>query len=383
MSKFTDMKIDKKLALVFGSSTLLVLSMTGVSLWAIHAIHEAMALSQSQEHLVTAGQTVLSSIGGIGQRVATMVLSDERREQLETELLALRKDYMASFDELKASATTDEEKRALGEAEKSASHWRDADNRALALLKAGKRAEAVRLHDSEIVPRYHEVSESLGRYRVLRVRALATINSRADTLTERTTWFLIVLGLAVLISAVVGTLIIRGITGALGKSVINMENIARGNLAHEMSPGDLVRKDEIGALANAAQGMTNNLRDMIGSITQGVGVLSSSSAELSTNSIGMSESAHQASDKSHAVAAAAEQMTANAASVAAGMEQTTANLASVASATEQMTATIGEIAHNSEKARRITEEATRQAARISEQMNQLTRLRLRPTRCTA
>ena len=53
------------------------------------------------------------------------------------------------------------------------------------------------------------------------------------------------------------------------------------------------------------------------------------------------------------------------------MEQTTTNLASVASATEEMTATIGEIASNSEKARRITEEATRQAARISEQMNQL------------
>jgi methyl-accepting chemotaxis protein len=36
-----------------------------------------------------------------------------------------------------------------------------------------------------------------------------------------------------------------------------------------------------------------------------------------------------------------------------------------------MTATIGEIAGNSEKGRRITEEATRQAARISEQMDQL------------
>ena len=64
-------------------------------------------------------------------------------------------------------------------------------------------------------------------------------------------------------------------------------------------------------------------------------------------------------------------MTSNVLSVAAGMEQTTTNLTSVASATEQMTATIGEIAGNSEKARRITEEATRQAARISEQMNQL------------
>ncbi len=77
------------------------------------------------------------------------------------------------------------------------------------------------------------------------------------------------------------------------------------------------------------------------------------------------------SGKAHGVAAAAEEMTSNVVSVAAGMEEASTNLSSVASATEQMTSTIGEIAGNSEKARRITEEATRQAVRISEQMNQL------------
>ena len=64
-------------------------------------------------------------------------------------------------------------------------------------------------------------------------------------------------------------------------------------------------------------------------------------------------------------------MSSNITSVAAGMEQTTTNLSHVASATEQMTSTIGEIAQNSEKARRITDEATRQAARITEQIDQL------------
>jgi methyl-accepting chemotaxis protein len=53
------------------------------------------------------------------------------------------------------------------------------------------------------------------------------------------------------------------------------------------------------------------------------------------------------------------------------MEQTTANLAHVAAATEQMTSTIGKIAQNSDKARRITGEATRQAAGITEQINEL------------
>jgi len=117
--------------------------------------------------------------------------------------------------------------------------------------------------------------------------------------------------------------------------------------------------------------LTHSLRDVIRNITEGIGVISSSSAELSTSSAAMAESSSQASGKASSVATAAEEMTSNVVSVAAGMEQTTTNLSSVASATEQMTSTIGEIAANSEKARRITEEATRQAIRISEQMNQL------------
>jgi methyl-accepting chemotaxis protein len=88
-------------------------------------------------------------------------------------------------------------------------------------------------------------------------------------------------------------------------------------------------------------------------------------------STGMTSGSRNASDKAHSVAAAAEEMSSNIASVAEGMEQTTANLAHVASATEQMTSTIGEIAQNSEKARRITGEATRQAAGITERINQL------------
>ena len=57
--------------------------------------------------------------------------------------------------------------------------------------------------------------------------------------------------------------------------------------------------------------------------------------------------------------------------VASSMEQTTANLSNVAACTQEMTSTIGEIAVNSERARGITADATRQAERITEQMNLL------------
>ena len=64
-------------------------------------------------------------------------------------------------------------------------------------------------------------------------------------------------------------------------------------------------------------------------------------------------------------------MSTNVVSVASGMEQTTTSLASLSTATEEMTSTIGEIAGNSEKARRITAEATVEAAHITERIAQL------------
>ena len=163
----------------------------------------------------------------------------------------------------------------------------------------------------------------------------------------------------------------RSIASPLAAAVSHLNEVAEGDLSKDAPAEFQARGDEIGLLARAKQLMIENLRQMVKELSGGVEVLSSSSSELSANSGQMSEGGRQASDKAHAVAAAAEEMTANVVSVAAGMEQTTTNLTSVASATEQMTATIGEIAANSEKARRITEEATRQAARISEQMNHL------------
>jgi methyl-accepting chemotaxis protein len=191
--------------------------------------------------------------------------------------------------------------------------------------------------------------------------------------TASTIWISLIIGsLFALAAAIFGGIVLaRSITVPLGKTVTLLDSVATGDIRQDVLPELLARRDEIGMLGKSVQAMSVNLRDVVKNMTGGIQVLSSSSAELSANSSQMTDGSHEASGKAHAVAAAAEQMTANVVSVAAGMEQTSTNLGSVATATEQMTSTIGEIAGNSEKARRITEEATKQAARISEQMNQL------------
>lgn len=177
----------------------------------------------------------------------------------------------------------------------------------------------------------------------------------------------IALGLAVLVLI----LTIRSVTGPLSEAVAQVGHVAQGNLATRLPASFLERGDEIGTLARAIQAMSLKLREMVGEISGGIGVLSSAALLLQTSSTQMTAESRNASDKAHSVAAAAEEMSSNVTSVAIGMEETTTNLANVATATDQMTATIGEIAGNSERARRITHDATVQAKRITEQINQL------------
>lgn len=196
---------------------------------------------------------------------------------------------------------------------------------------------------------------------------LARIEGFGKYRTKLVTGTAIALGFALLVLAIT----VRGVTKPLAVAIAQVGQVAQGNLATELPAGYAERGDEIGTLARAIQEMSTKLRGMVGEISSGIGVLSSAALQMQTSSAQMTAESRNASDKAHSVAAAAEEMSSNVTSVAVGMEQTTTNLANVASATDQMTATIGEIAGNSERARRITHDATIQAKRITEQINQL------------
>lgn len=183
----------------------------------------------------------------------------------------------------------------------------------------------------------------------------------------------IMLGLALAVTAaiLIAVFIARSITLPLGSVIGQLEEVARGDLSNDSPREFQARGDEIGSLARTKQSMTVALREMILEITGGIHILASSSTQLMTSSSGMTTDSREVSDKAHSVSAASEQMSSNIASVSVGMEETTTNLAQVVSAIKRMTVTMGEIAKNSEEARHITGDATRQAARVTEQINQL------------
>ena len=276
-----------------------------------------------------------------------------------------------SLNEIKPLLVKEEAKAMVASIEAKLAEWRPHHEDLARAAQAGHAVEANRIRKELTGPLYKQIGLDAKRLAGVQFDILAqdkvTAAERASTQRYVS---IVLIGLCLLVGAGL-ILVTQSITKPLAQAVQHLDVISQGDFTHDV-PAELhARYDEIGQLAKAMQTMSASLRELIKGVTGGIHVVSSSSAELSANSGQMSEGSRQASSKAHAVAAAAEQMSANVMSVASGMEQTTANLASVATATEQMTSTIGEIASNSEKARRITEQATRQAASISEQMIQL------------
>ena len=368
--KLANVKIGRKLAILSVASVLQLACLAGLFLWALSDSNSAAANALHYAHKLDLAQKLDTRLSELALRMSNLPISKQADQEVE-QVLALRKEYATDFEYLKASSTTDEDRGLLGKIEEVLVPWRDLNNRIMKTVQAGGRVDANTVRE-ESMARFVAVKSAIAGYLEYRQKRLDTfIQEQQNAAAKDRLWQIAFILFSVAIAVVLSQAIARSIAKPLGVAIAHLNEVAKGDLTKDAPAEFQARGDEIGLLARSKQLMITNLRSTVKELSGGVQVLSSSSEELSANSSQMSSGGRNASDKAHAVAAAAEEMTSNVVSVAAGMEQTTTNLTSVASATEQMTATIGEIAGNSEKARRITEEATRQAARISEQMNHL------------
>ncbi len=372
MNTFTNMKIGRKLGLVLTACVVLLVGMAGSAIWGNKTMAGYEEISRQRITKAWLAEQVAGGASAATSYVEDMVFAKKVNAEERGELLEIRKGYQAALANFKELADSPKSKGHAADMEAMVQDWVATNTRILDLVAAGKQAEAVReLHDKSMPMSKALRAKAADAEQWQAQKLLESEQQREAAASSTVLWLILGSIVAVVIAVLGGLMLTRGIVKPLAVAVAHLNEVAKGDVSQDVEKEYLERGDEIGLLSKAMQAMSVNLRSVLKDITNGIHVLSSSSTELSANSTQMSSGSQQASGKAHAVAAAAEEMTTNVTSVAAGMEQTTTNLTSVASATEEMTSTIGEIAGNSEKARRITEEATRQAARISEQMNQL------------
>ncbi|MFZ3203745.1 MAG: methyl-accepting chemotaxis protein [Pseudomonas sp.] len=135
---------------------------------------------------------------------------------------------------------------------------------------------------------------------------------------------------AVILGLLAAWLITRSIVIPLRQSVAIAQRIAQGDLSQDLP---LDRRDELGQLQAAMQGMTSSLRTLVGRIGTGVSQ----------------------------IAAAAEQLSAITAQTSAGVHNQRQETEQTATAMHQMAATVQEVAQNAEQASMAAREADREA----------------------
>ncbi len=173
---------------------------------------------------------------------------------------------------------------------------------------------------------------------------------------------------AILAGLLLAILIAASISKPMAKAVAFVEQLSKGDFTQTLS---VLRKDEIGRLAQSLNQLVLNLSKLFREVNNGIITLTASSKELGIISEQMNQGAESTSDKARTVAAAAEEMSTNMNNVAAASEQAATNVSMVAAASEEMSATVQEIAQNSERSRSITSEAVAQARNTTYKMDEL------------
>lgn len=371
MTSMSNMKIAKKIALVLGALLLVLTGLSALSLWGT-ATDEKLAHTVSQRMTkARLAESVAANTEAIGMTLGRIILEKKTTESLVgqvAEYTKSRAEALAEFQRLADTPTSIKHGMDMAEMISTASVL---SQKTLELGVAGHFSDAGKsfVTNAEMCAALKAKATEAAQFQITK----ATAAEKTANETASFMWTALILGSLFAISAAIfgGVVLTRGIAVPLATAVAHLELIAQGDLSRDALASFQARGDEIGTLARTKQTMIVALRKMMQEISGGVQVLVSSSTEMMVSSNQMTSGSRNASDKAHSVSAAAEEMSSNIGSVAAGMEETTANLGHVASATEEMTSTIGEIAQNSEKARRITEEANRQASRITDQINEL------------
>lgn len=202
------------------------------------------------------------------------------------------------------------------------------------------------------------------------VQELDTLLSirRADYLHRRNQACAIV-GLLLVVAGFVFWQVVRSITQPLTALTLATTKLGQGELALAI-PG-VERLDETGELARGVASMTEHLRSLLGSVSEGIQTLANSSSELSAVSSQTATGVKAVSDRASSVAHTAETSSTQTITIAASLEQTTHRLANVAVQAEEMTATVAKIASNSGQARTVTTEAREQTQELSAAMQAL------------
>ncbi len=200
------------------------------------------------------------------------------------------------------------------------------------------------------------INESEQKASESRESVVATSHKVRETASASVNSFLIIGGLSIALTMVLGLFIARSIIIPLNQTTRLLDGIAAsgGDLTQRLM---MNRRDEFGRLANSFNRFVEKIQGVVSRIASDSEILVSSSEELNHTSGSLSKGAEETSLRSSSVAAAAEEMSVSISNIQRTTHDMTHSFSMVSTAVEEMTRSISEIANNTEQSSTIANSA--------------------------
>lgn len=175
------------------------------------------------------------------------------------------------------------------------------------LLQAGKRDEAMRALNDEILPALDKLREPLTSLVALeKQKMMETGNKDLSKIASTRFWMLCLGGLAVMLGCAFAWWLTHSIKSALAHAVKIARRIAKGELNHQL---DTQRTDEFGELLQALQAMDEKLCEIVSAVSDTAGSVGTAARQISQGNDDLSQRTQEQASALEETAATMEEMT--------------------------------------------------------------------------
>jgi methyl-accepting chemotaxis protein len=346
MNWFSNMKIGAKLGIGYGTILSLVVVLGALSL---------LEMAKINANLLDIATNWLPSVQTLGELRfdAASVRRLELLYLVTTDRAGVRKrmdDALATLAQgekaYEPMISSDEERRIYQNFHTAWDKHIAVRDTLIGLTDQGKSKDALALSDGDGVATYTAADQFLGEDVKLNAKGSEDAVKSAAVVYSSSRYLVIgLLAIAVIIGIVVSVTASRSISGAAGRMLAMIEQVAANNLT--IADLNVSSHDEIGQAGIALNHMKNNLHGVIVSIAQTSLHVASASEELSSTS--------------QQITANSEETSAQAKVVSDATQQVSQNLQTVATGAEEMGSTIKEIAKNATEAAKVATSAVKVA----------------------
>jgi methyl-accepting chemotaxis protein len=342
--RIANLKIGTRLSAGFAAviALLIVLALIGVSrIGAVAADTEVILHDRFVK--VTLAQQVENEVNSQLRALQAALLAADaagaERELASLEASAPR--VSKALERLSATVDGDRGQAALKQVQERRAAFRDAEQRLVALVKAGKPDEGRALLATAVQPLQDPYINAVEAFVKLQAEDMEAFGAEAAQMARSAKLLMMMLSaIAIALAALIAWVLTRSITQPIAQAVRLAQTVASGDLT---SVVDISRRDEAGQLLEALKSMNASLVRIVGQVRTSSDSIVTGSQQIATGSVDLSQRTEEQASSLEQTASAMEEITATVQRSADSARSATALAASASAVAGQGGAVVAQV----------------------------------------